>query len=310
MPTATTFENFQITNLGPLTATFTAPASCYTGGTGALAYASKALPEAVYWANVCTLPTADACVPSGSAIAQWQSSHWLDVTQTLVPYYSPAVDCPAGWTTAGITARNTDGSPGTASGAFSMNISTATTTTPGLAGRPNFLPQQVALAQVLDPGETAVLCCPSGYTAHSAGPVCYSVLSSQPPLAGATACQLDYFPGELPTAHRNLTVDGRVVSTAFLLPPTSSISVTAVTTTFGASATTALVAEKRFAMLNLVHKPSDASAAPGASSSSGGAVPTPSTNAAAGVRRRLAGVGGVWQAAVIMSAGAAFMLQL
>lgn len=81
------------TNLGPLTAIFTAPASCtgtaIGGGPDVLWRFG-----APYGEPVCQYSTAFECLPSGEKIKSIHQSR-----QPHVQYYSPGLVCPAGWTT-------------------------------------------------------------------------------------------------------------------------------------------------------------------------------------------------------------------
>ena len=145
-----------VTNMGPLLTTFTAPASCTTGRE-LLKIASS---ESIFvdaWFNQCgsqvLMGTLKECWPSGAAtVDEFVSRNYRNPTTGLLGYYSPGIACPAGWTTAGVTTRNTDGSPGSASGAFSLPAPTIT--------RPDYLDFIPGFAQIIDPGETAAVCCP------------------------------------------------------------------------------------------------------------------------------------------------------
>ncbi len=155
MPTATSFPGLTVTNLGPLTATFTAPSSCITG-TSTMFIGPLTAPMDDTWNSQCgpdaRSVSVEGCVPSGRQIDDFFATSLSTRVPGLLPYYYPGIACPAGWTTAGVTTRNADGSGGRASGA--LNLSTPTW--PG----PDYMPWVTAFAQIVDPGETAAVCCP------------------------------------------------------------------------------------------------------------------------------------------------------
>lgn len=92
------------TNLGPLTTTFRAPASCSTGPIGALVVFDYSDPDAgLVVSGICQqynlkiLPWID-CQPSGSL---YESFYWATV-YWQAPYFSPGIYCPAGYSTADV----------------------------------------------------------------------------------------------------------------------------------------------------------------------------------------------------------------
>ncbi|KAI1257492.1 hypothetical protein MGN70_000534 [Eutypa lata] len=238
MPTITTLSSYILHNLGPLTTTFTAPASCATTPPAA-SLALPELPMYAYWAESCTYVghrLAD-CFPSGAA---WEERYYYSVRSTddprppdEIPFFSPAAACPSAWTTAGVAARargedgasllspegifapsawvpaetsaapsststnsNSNSSSGSSSssGDSSNNVATDSSEdyTPGINPIPNILMEALA------PGETAVVCCPSAWTALLAGNVCYSNLPRSAYTA-TTGCQRRGGAGSGPT---------------------------------------------------------------------------------------------------------------
>ncbi|KAL2019157.1 hypothetical protein VTK56DRAFT_10029 [Thermocarpiscus australiensis] len=301
MPTVTTFANFVVSNLGPVTTTFAAPASCITG-TGNLEVGFSASPLDDLWQTDCG-PLAGSvgqCQPSGAAIEAFYSSNYLSASPGFLPYYSPGIVCPAGWTTAGVTSRNTDGSPGSASGAFSFPAPTET--------EPSFLQQITALAQVIDPGETVAVCCPSGYTIPPAALYCYSVLPSSvyQPSAGSSFCQERGPMADVKTVNMTLTVNGLSRSTQ-VLEILGTVPMTVTSTTFSPAQATHLVGVNVFPMVALVHKAADLSV-----TSTGGG-PATSSNPANSLRPTSSGSLGIWPVvavAIAITAGAALMFPL
>ena len=153
MPTATSLSGYSLYNIGPLTTTFRAPASCTTNYI-ALGQASN--PSEIEWFVTCPfVPPAD-CNPTGSVIQSIYTAGEGHNPQAgnVIVYHSPGLICPAGWETVGAAARPNPTST-SISGAF--NVSTAL---PTGTGESFFLPQQDAIIEALEPGETAVLCCP------------------------------------------------------------------------------------------------------------------------------------------------------
>lgn len=153
MPTATSLSGYSLSNIGPLTTTFSAPASCSTNYIG-LGVAS--IPTEIVWMITCPfVPPAD-CNPTGSVI---QSIFTIGeggnpTAGNILVYHSPGLVCPAGWETVGAAAKPNPTST-SISGAF--NLSTAF---PAGGGGSFFVPAADVLIEVLEPGETAVLCCP------------------------------------------------------------------------------------------------------------------------------------------------------
>lgn len=152
MPTATSLSGYSLINNGPLTTTFTAPASCSTPYDVAIARSSH--PTLFQWDAQCdVLPPAD-CNPAGSALRSLISSaEGSNPTAGMfIVYHSPGLVCPSGWSTVGVATKVSPTSM-SISGAFnqSRNI------TNHYLG---FEPQMDLVLAALDPGETAAACCP------------------------------------------------------------------------------------------------------------------------------------------------------
>lgn len=140
MPSATSFSGYNLLNNGPLTTTFTAPATCSTAFV-MLGLATD--PAALQWDAQCDwVPPAD-CNPSGSVIQSIVSAQNNNPTAAdVIVYHSPGLVCPSGWATVGAAAKLNPTSTST-SGAFNPSV-----------------PVLDVFLSALDPGETAVLCCP------------------------------------------------------------------------------------------------------------------------------------------------------
>jgi hypothetical protein len=154
MPTVTSLSGLNLLNFGPLTTTFTAPASCSTAYRTMIAPATS--PAFFQWNVHCPwLPPAD-CNPQGSAVRSLISSAGgpNPTDGSFVVFNSPGLVCPFGGSTVGAATKFNPTSI-SISGAF--NQSDAIPTGSDVAF---FEPQLDVLLAALDPGETAILCCP------------------------------------------------------------------------------------------------------------------------------------------------------
>lgn len=154
MPTATSISGSSLTNNGPLTTTFTAPASCSTAYQIMIGATSN--PDFFQWAAQCEwLPPAD-CNPSGSVIQSiYSSAEGSNPTAgMIIVYHSPGLVCPSGWATAGAAAKLNLTST-SISGVFNQSDAIPTGSQFGF-----FEPELDVFLAALDLGETAVVCCP------------------------------------------------------------------------------------------------------------------------------------------------------
>ncbi|RSL82872.1 hypothetical protein CEP51_004869, partial [Fusarium floridanum] len=146
---------YTITNLGPLTTTYTAPAECATA-TENIQFIQADLPwvPAAWGYPSCVPGDYGKCIPSGDAYDKLAKEHYYTWQQEFFPYYSPGLVCPKGWTTAGEYAKS-KGTPtkGMLTAQPDWNIT-----------EPAFLPLTSVWTSVLEDSETLVYCCPSGYT--------------------------------------------------------------------------------------------------------------------------------------------------
>ena len=157
MPTATSAFAYTISNLGPLTETFTAAPSCATL-TDKVQVALATLPEANQFVPECTAWTYSDCYPSGSAIDAAFASNDIEnpLAGYTLRYFSPGLVCPTGWTTAGVATKSKDGSITSSGPAFVL----PTTESLGSLAHIYQNPLPNILLGVMDQEETAVLCCP------------------------------------------------------------------------------------------------------------------------------------------------------
>lgn len=162
MPSVSSLSQDVFNNLGPLTTTYTAPASCATLTN------NYVLSSADIWGyqyrpdcNTATSTLGD-CLPSGSALdAQYASASNRPSNHWTINYFSPAVDCPSAWTTVGVAARDGGGSL-SSEGVFTTGEPRVRDGQYVSADPANVL--MTALAR----DETVVMCCPTNYEAKDA----------------------------------------------------------------------------------------------------------------------------------------------
>ncbi|KAI5918984.1 hypothetical protein F4810DRAFT_530600 [Camillea tinctor] len=193
MPTATSYFGYALTNLGPLTTTFSAAPSCATAA-NVLYYVNASNTAEFYGRPSCSPgPWADACYPSGAALDALESAYWAAPTRAFAHYYSPGVACPAGWTTAGV-GSHVASAPGalTGDGVFTRDPwSLLRQYRDSNATIDAFLPLVDVYLDVLDPAETLVFCCPSGYNAGVYGR-CASSVAPLTSYSTSDICFVDY----------------------------------------------------------------------------------------------------------------------
>ena len=190
MPTASIAGLMVLNNIGNLTTTFTAPSSCATAskwtGSG-LAY--PGLDAMLYFRvdNCGDAPDASTdCMPSGDVINRLAESP--DRVYHL-NYYSPGLYCPDAWTTVGVYAPGQYSPDSTAAASPDLGIFRPTTFDDGRSGEATFPTVDYAanmFTSALAPTETAIVCCPSGFSIDPLGG-CYSNFPVSK-LAGKTAC--------------------------------------------------------------------------------------------------------------------------
>jgi len=166
MPSATSVPQFSLTNLGPLTTTFTADAACATSGGTQIGLQSPA--GAALFPTECTVSTLGPCFPSGSKVDARASSIFSQVGNFAIHYFSPGIVCPSGWSTAGVVVKSADGSVST-SGIFEAPAALkASKPAEELGLNRLFNPVVNVFTAAIDPGETGVVCCPT-YDLHAWG---------------------------------------------------------------------------------------------------------------------------------------------
>ncbi|KAJ0125263.1 hypothetical protein J7T55_006608 [Diaporthe amygdali] len=176
---STLVSGWTVTNLGPLTTTYTAPPSCSTDNVyiqiGETFVDSGTNDTRIFPVGMACnepVPSFGSCLPSGAKLDEAYSSVDTDQVSAgyTVAYYSPGLVCPSGWSTVGV-ATKTEGGSITSSGPGFVNPSPE----PDFTYVNNVGPN--VLLAGMDEGDAAVLCCPSSYTADAQG-ACSSIVSS------------------------------------------------------------------------------------------------------------------------------------
>ncbi|KAF4878937.1 hypothetical protein CGCSCA1_v001707 [Colletotrichum siamense] len=292
MPSATSTQlsQYVFSNAGPMTTVWTPPTSCATPSPQLyIAYNDSGIvfPQ---WAQKCEIHDFGDCYPSGKAIdSAWSSASSASANDIAnagtIYYFSPASACPQGYTTAGVAAKNGAGDV-SSSGVFVPPVVTDP------AFRDNFLswnPPNNVLMEALEDGETAVVCCPEGYTADVAGGVkCYSNAPSSlfgDPMTGCNYMVTDTGDQYYTFANATFTYNNTVVTTEVVTytgtqPPEASYPTT--TTTIDSDQADMYEPVAAREGVTLVYRASDVT---GATAGSGAAGPTEtSSSSAAGLR--------------------------
>lgn len=155
MPTKSVLGIETWVNVGPLTTTFTAPATCATPEPAVVGLEKEAPPELNLASSEydisCNYSARQDCFPLPNERAELIKKE-VGLTR-ISPYYSPAYDCPSGWTTVGAKAASTPGSGAFTSEGFGYfdNGGEPTSTLAFWNAKVDFL---------LGPDETMVICCP------------------------------------------------------------------------------------------------------------------------------------------------------
>ncbi|KAF4436126.1 hypothetical protein FACUT_6698 [Fusarium acutatum] len=253
MPTITEYFGIGLTNNGPLTTTYTPPASCTTVTTDQILFAHPDSITVGYGSPTCETASMGKCLPSGSNYDKAVSSYNDYGGQGTIDYYSPGIACPKGWTTAGTLAHGNETGSVEKSGVFTRTTSTM----PGVSVTDPNMPLEQVWLNALGPSETLAYCCPSGWVAAKAG----GCFSSIKPLKSApyTEVCMKYLP---PSAIRSVyTVEGSKVSeylySVVTAEPTSTIWPMSVLQTQSSFQYDELAVVRRFPAVKLVYKESD-----------------------------------------------------
>ncbi|KAL2807718.1 hypothetical protein BJX63DRAFT_61148 [Aspergillus granulosus] len=231
MPTATATLSWTITNWGPLTTSWSLPSTC----SDRVIIFSTDEPIIANYADcdnglfTCSPSPTDSNAPS--ALSDTRNTPTLGYQAVI---YSPAPSCPSDWKTVGLIGREGEGTV-SRSGWFTVPYDVDEEGEEGIVIDTPEAGLGDVLARLLDPSETAIMCCPSSMTVNSLG----GCRSSLEDYSISTACQT-YYTGDV------LTSIGAGV-----------VSWTTEKTTFSASEVPSLTAEVDVNPLLLLHKPTD-----------------------------------------------------
>lgn len=311
MPSVTAFPGYTLSNLGPLTTTFTAPASCATRPAQTiLAYSveSMNLPNDLYMALSCDEFSYDGCLPSGSARDDYLNRSVLTPGIGKLLYHSPGLACPSDWATVGLASRDAEGTLTSSGAAFALPEATGEAVG-SLAQLLGYNPDNNQILGALDPEETLVMCCPSSMT-----PDIYANCRRKlPPFPISTACphimQGDFPPPE--QVETTFSVLGTTATGSVYSWERNAVTVRPETSTLRPEVVESLVGVEYSPMIILAHRGSATpTATPGTKTEGTGADSTGDestaapTNAAAGVLAPL------WLSALGLTAGLAFVVAM
>lgn len=159
MPTPTQYFGYSVTNIGPLTTRFTPAPSCATTTPNVFIETQLGETRGLYGFPSCVAPKYDGCLPNGSKIDDLNHQLSASPHNGNLVYHSPGLRCPSGWKRVGTIHGGT--SQATKPEGVFTQISTATGSPDGGSGP---IPRLLAYANVLDPSETLVWCCPKYVT--------------------------------------------------------------------------------------------------------------------------------------------------
>ncbi|KAK1457851.1 hypothetical protein CMEL01_15834 [Colletotrichum melonis] len=225
----TELSQHAITNVGPLTTIFTAPSSCATSSPGLWLAAESVLTDRVqpFFRQKCEGSAYGECFPSGTVFDQIHSAATATVDAGTIAYFSPASVCPDQYTTAGVAAKNAEGTI-SSSGVFVPPIVSVPFGSGYMSDRLAYNPIVNVLMEALESNETAVICCPDGYTVGFNGE-CFSQVPES--VYGAmTACQR--LVGNVTMAQATFTYNNTVVSGAVYSYTPTSYNIRTSTRTF------------------------------------------------------------------------------
>lgn len=172
MPTANSTLSWTLLDGGPVPETFTP--TCTTASATNIWIAYSDMPDAPFIPSACVTNDPEYCWPTPTNIDNFVE---LSYGNSYLGNYWSGVKCPTGWTSVGQAVRPTNG-PVTSSGSFRGYPGRIDTPSynKSIADFPIGYGWQDALGAILDPGETAVACCPR-YVPHP--PRLYSLPTTQ-----------------------------------------------------------------------------------------------------------------------------------
>ncbi|KAF5571099.1 hypothetical protein FPANT_13618 [Fusarium pseudoanthophilum] len=259
MPTATEYFGITVSNIGPLTTTYTPPPECTRATTDHLVYALESSLVVGFGSPDCQIDPYGKCLPSGAAMDSIikEYSNPKSAGQGFQPFHSPGIHCPEGWTTAGLLAHGDKTGSAYRSGVFTS------TTSVNLS-----LPEQMGSDEwwlkVLEPSETLAWCCPSGWASLPYG-YCRSSIAPALSAGYSSACYQGIAEtAGVVTVH---TVEGEPVSDtdgilSFLPDKTWTTETVALTEYWSdPSLVASMVVARQFPVVEMIYKAEDVKAA-------------------------------------------------
>lgn len=154
MPTATEYFGISVSNIGPLTTTYTPPPECTRATTDHLVYALESSLVYGFGSPDCVIDPYGKCLPSGAAMDSIIKEYSYPKSgQGIHAFHSPGIHCPEGWTTAGLLAHGDKTGSAYRSGVFTSTMSVN-------SSRPLQMGSDEWWLRVLEPSETLAWCCP------------------------------------------------------------------------------------------------------------------------------------------------------
>ncbi|KAJ5414062.1 hypothetical protein N7509_000689 [Penicillium cosmopolitanum] len=243
MPSASTISGYTYENWGPVTTTFTPPASCATASNKIEVGPSDSSRPIFRYGLQCETVGGWECYPS--ATIETTTTPDTNPTQFFkAHYYSPGLYCPADWVTVGVASWDGDGDKSLiTSGVL------APPTTAEIVQRDG----EVFLG-ILDKSETAVICCPRSYSADVQYG-CWSTISDYKP---SSACNWEIPKVDwLGSSSIKTTINGTATTRYLQTLAGTSPFIGPATTTFDAEDKKTLVGMAVNPMLTLIHKKAD-----------------------------------------------------
>ncbi|KAK1671857.1 hypothetical protein BDP55DRAFT_731933 [Colletotrichum godetiae] len=239
----TELSQHAITNLGPLTTAFTAPASCATSSLGLYLAFESAFPDRVqpFYRQKCEVPDYGECFPSGAVFDDMRSAAITGRSDRAgtIAYFSPASSCPDQYTTAGVAAKNAEGAV-SSSGVFVPPFVRVPFGSGHMSDRLVANPLVNVFMEALDRNETAVVCCPDGYTVGFNGG-CFSQVPESVYGPTTTVCLRNTDPKAVSWVNATFTYNNTVASGLVYSYLATSYEVTTQTRTFTGALSDSLI---------------------------------------------------------------------
>ena len=280
MPTQTEYLGASVTNFGPVTTVFTPAPSCSTAAfvTGLFTSANSTI--YALGNEDCTFAwNMKACVPYGDKFDFVQSKAQHTPGHGFLPYMSPGLSCPSGWTTAGSMVG--DGANGTSrTGIFTHSeiLTNNLLRPPASMVIVGEVPAAEQYARLLVKGETMMACCPKGYDANLLGG-CQSIIGPASEHGVSGICENLIPSGDIAV---RTTIDGTTYDPPVeVLTDAAGAEFSPMTRSLAAAVITGYQFGQQAEMLVMIHQESDVKGSSGVGSSTANAGATSSSAAPA-----------------------------